>query len=64
MDILANQAYTDFKIICDGFEFKVHKAALGPKSEYFSKVFEGGFEVCPASLWMASTETFTGKHQE
>jgi hypothetical protein len=38
LDILRSGVFSDFKIICDGNEFKVHRAIICATSKYFPKV--------------------------
>jgi BTB/POZ domain len=37
--------FSDFTIVCDGYEFKVHKVILCADSHYFERLCTGSFRV-------------------
>jgi hypothetical protein len=43
-NLLTTGEYSDFEIVCEGKTFKVHKAIICPRSEYFKKAVSFGKE--------------------
>lgn len=43
-NLLASGQYSDFEIVCQGKSFKVHKAIICPRSEYFKRAVTFGKE--------------------
>jgi hypothetical protein len=47
-DYLNNDKFSDFTIVCEGKEFKVHRCFISVHSEYFERCCDGMFEVSHA----------------
>jgi hypothetical protein len=44
-DYLNNDKFSDFTIVCEGKEFKVHRCFISVHSKYFERCCAGMFEV-------------------
>lgn len=47
--LLTTGKYSDFRIVCDGYQFQVHKAVICAQSVVISAACDGGFQVCAIS---------------
>lgn len=45
--------YSDLTITCGEKEFKVHRAVICPRSDYFDAACKGEFKVRTALIWWA-----------
>ncbi|MCJ1386556.1 hypothetical protein MMC17_009682 [Xylographa soralifera] len=54
--------YTDFKIVCEGKTFDVHRVVLGAASEYFDKMFGSSFK--EANTGMVIFDEVPADHME
>ena len=49
-DYLNNDKFSDFTIVCQGKEFKVHRCFISVHSKYFERCCDGMFEVSRPTL--------------
>lgn len=45
-ELMATGTYSDFKVICDGKVFAVHKVVLASGSEFFKGLLRNDYQVC------------------
>ena len=45
--LMGNEKYSDLKLVCQGQEFKVHKAIVCTQSSVLAAACDGGFQVNP-----------------